>query len=156
MSKTSDGRASPPETAGVLDCPKCAELRVLYADAIALCHAAGLPKHSLLRTPITGPGQLGPCHCPPGVCQAPVIMGRQTPCLARPGQRRDEGSAVSDRPLIWRGDDAFCPECGAEVTTGMMAAFCPKRERCEFWPDDESSAAFLDWMAGRRASQEMF
>ena len=36
---------------------------------------------SLLRAPITGPGQFGPCHCPPDECKAPVIMGRQTPCL---------------------------------------------------------------------------
>ena len=36
---------------------------------------------SLLRAPITGPGQLGPCHCPPDECQAPVIMGQQTECL---------------------------------------------------------------------------
>lgn len=39
------------------------------------------PARSLLRPAITGPGQLGPCHCPPDVCQAPVIQGRQTPCL---------------------------------------------------------------------------
>ncbi len=36
-----------------------------------------------------------------------------------------------------------CTKCGAEVTTGMMAAFCPHKEACEFCPDDEESRAFL-------------
>lgn len=39
---------------------------------------------SLLRPAITGPGQLGPCHCPPDACQAPVIMGRQVACSRKP------------------------------------------------------------------------
>ncbi len=36
-----------------------------------------------------------------------------------------------------------CDKCGAEVSTGLMAAFCPKAEACEFWPDDESSQEFI-------------
>jgi hypothetical protein len=26
-----------------------------------------------------------------------------------------------------------CDKCGAEVTTGLMAAFCPQKEQCEFY-----------------------
>lgn len=36
---------------------------------------------SLLRKPVKHISELGPCHCPPDVCSAPVIMGVQTPCL---------------------------------------------------------------------------
>ena len=44
-----------------------------------------------------------------------------------------------------------CDTCGAEVTTGMMAAFCPRREGCEMWPKDATPAEvrFLDWIGGR-------
>ena len=55
----------------------------------------------LLRAPITGPGQLGPCHCPPDECQAPVIMGRQTPCLrAAPPAAPPEPAADADGLLV--------------------------------------------------------
>lgn len=37
--------------------------------------------NSLLRRPIKHISELGPCHCLPDHCSAPVIMGRQTPCL---------------------------------------------------------------------------
>lgn len=40
--------------------------------------------------------------------------------------------------------DPRCSVCGAEVTTGFMAAICPHRERCEFWPEDKESQKFLD------------
>jgi hypothetical protein len=33
-------------------------------------------------------------------------------------------------------DDPHCETCGAEITSGLMAAFCPRGERCEFWPRD--------------------
>ena len=26
-----------------------------------------------------------------------------------------------------------CDKCGAELTTGLMAAFCDKGKECEFW-----------------------
>lgn len=26
-----------------------------------------------------------------------------------------------------------CDKCGAEITTGLMAAFCPKAKECEFY-----------------------
>lgn len=41
-------------------------------------------------------------------------------------------------------DDPKCDRCGAPITTGAMAAICPHREKCEFWPDDEESQRFLD------------
>jgi len=39
--------------------------------------------------------------------------------------------------------DPKCDRCGATVTTGMMAVFCPRSEKCEFWPADESSQEFI-------------
>ena len=48
--------------------------------------------------------------------------------------------------------DPRCSRCGAEVTTGFMAAICPHRERCEFWPDDKESQDFLDSMGMRLSS----
>lgn len=26
-----------------------------------------------------------------------------------------------------------CGKCGAEMTTALMAAFCPAKRKCEFW-----------------------
>ena len=26
-----------------------------------------------------------------------------------------------------------CDKCGAEITTGLMAAYCPQGKECEFW-----------------------
>ena len=37
--------------------------------------------------------------------------------------------------------DPKCDKCGAEITTGMMAAFCDKREQCEFWPEPHETGA---------------
>ena len=42
--------------------------------------------------PITGPGQITECHCPPDKCEAPIVMGQQTPCLMDKG-----GSGMTDR-----------------------------------------------------------
>jgi hypothetical protein len=36
-----------------------------------------------------------------------------------------------------------CEKCGAPITTGMMAMICPHAEKCEFWPEDESSQEFV-------------
>jgi len=36
-----------------------------------------------------------------------------------------------------------CDTCGAPVTTGLMAVFCPRAEQCEFWPEDEQSQELL-------------
>jgi phage FluMu protein Com len=44
-----------------------------------------------------------------------------------------------------------CNKCGAPVTTGLMAAFCPKRKECEFWT--EGIEQFLDgWNETRAAT----
>jgi len=37
-----------------------------------------------------------------------------------------------------------CDTCGAEVTTGMMAVFCPRGRGCEFWTHDPQSDDFLN------------
>ena len=37
-----------------------------------------------------------------------------------------------------------CDVCGIEVTSGLMGAMCPFREKCEFWPEDKESQDFLD------------
>jgi hypothetical protein len=43
--------------------------------------AVGAADQSLLRPAISATNPLPPgCYCPPGTCQAPRIMGRQTPC----------------------------------------------------------------------------
>ena len=54
-------------------------------------------------------------------------------------------------------DIVRCDKCGAEVTTGMMAALCPAREACEFWPADADAETvqFLDWIGGRAESPEL-
>ena len=41
-------------------------------------------------------------------------------------------------------DDYKCEVCGIEVTSAMMGAMCPLREKCEFWPEDKASQDFLD------------
>lgn len=61
-------------------------LRRLHAERDALrAENDALKKQparfSLLRKPVKHISELGPCHCPPDVCSAPVIMGVQTPCL---------------------------------------------------------------------------
>lgn len=40
--------------------------------------------------------------------------------------------------------DPKCDKCGAEITTGLMAAFCPKGKECEFYDPavDEFMAEF--------------
>jgi hypothetical protein len=32
-----------------------------------------------------------------------------------------------------------CDQCGLEITTGMMAAYCPQAEQCEFWPATDNT-----------------
>ena len=31
-----------------------------------------------------------------------------------------------------------CDKCGAPITTGFMAVFCPQAEDCEFWVPEAS------------------
>ena len=38
---------------------------------------------SLLREPVKSIADLKECYCPPDKCGAPVIMGRQTPCIRK-------------------------------------------------------------------------
>ena len=32
--------------------------------------------------------------------------------------------------------DPCCDKCGHEITTGLMAAFCPRGRECEFWCEE--------------------
>ena len=32
----------------------------------------------------------------------------------------------------------LCDRCGAEITTGLMAVFCPLAEECEFWVPEQA------------------
>jgi hypothetical protein len=45
---------------------------------------------SLLREPIKSLSELKECYCPPDKCQAPIIMGRQTPCLREMAKLKEE------------------------------------------------------------------
>jgi len=37
-------------------------------------------------------------------------------------------------------EDPECPKCGAPITTGLMAVFCPLKQECEFWEPDLDEA----------------
>lgn len=39
-----------------------------------------------------------------------------------------------------------CDKCGAEITTGLMAVYCPRGRDCEFWTPavDEFMAEFRE------------
>ena len=38
-----------------------------------------------------------------------------------------------------------CSLCGAPVTTGLMAAFCPRFRQCEFYSPAVEEFIALDW-----------
>ena len=40
-------------------------------------------------------------------------------------------------------DGPRCDKCGVELTTGLMAVFCPKEADCEFWPDTPEGVKFI-------------
>jgi hypothetical protein len=42
--------------------------------------------------------------------------------------------------------DPKCETCGMEITTGLMAVFCPRNEKCQFWPEDKQSQDFIAFM----------
>lgn len=45
-------------------------------------------------------------------------------------------------------DDPKCYSCGAEITTGMMAVFCPRGRKCEFWCHEPELDEFLCELRG--------
>jgi uncharacterized Zn finger protein (UPF0148 family) len=51
-------------------------------------------------------------------------------------------------------DDMRCDKCGAPLTTAMMAVFCPAREKCEFWPEDEQGQQFILMLRGEDFSPD--
>jgi hypothetical protein len=61
--------------------------------------------------------------------------GDQSPYSYREVPGWEETTSVSAEPT--------CGKCGAVISTGFMALFCPEREQCEFWPDDKESQEFL-------------
>ena len=46
-----------------------------------------------------------------------------------------------------------CNNCGAPITSGLMAAMCPHCEKCEFWPDHEDGQEFMDELGMRQPAQ---
>jgi hypothetical protein len=52
-----------------------------------------------------------------------------------------EGTSMTDLDKL---DEPTCEKCGAPITTGLMAAFCPRGKDCEFWNPavDEFMAEF--------------
>lgn len=69
---------------------------IIYKLRAALAQPEQEPE-SLLRKPVKHISELGPCHCPPGRCSAPVIMGVQTMCLRNvPGPDTDLRGVRSD------------------------------------------------------------
>ena len=71
-------------------------------------------------------------------------MARQVGGRAQSLRRREEEMNNSD---------PRCETCGAEITTGLMAAFCPLAERCEFWTP-ESADVINELRASLRAELE--
>jgi hypothetical protein len=47
-------------------------------------------------------------------------------------------------------DDPMCERCGAPVTTGAMAVFCPRQD-CEFIPPE----GLPDWMQAWRDESQL-
>lgn len=48
-------------------------------------------------------------------------------------------AAVLDR----NDGEPRCDKCGVEITTGMMAVFCPLGTECEFYPKDAEGQEFI-------------
>lgn len=61
--------------------------RIRDLEAVAQQVAVPQVLESLLRKPVKHVSELGPCHCPPGICQAPVIMGQRAMCLRNIGSK---------------------------------------------------------------------
>jgi len=86
----------------------------------ALAQPERAPEY-LLRKPVKHISELGPCHCPPGRCSAPVIMGVQTMCLRDvPGPETDLRGVRSDTlnpapanaPILYSGAEESPPVFG--------------------------------------------
>lgn len=75
---------------------------------------------SLLRRPVKSITEVsaeipGGCYCPPDRCSAPVIMGRQTPCLRRAASAPEAAQPAGDR----------CPMCSGAGVVGSPGMPCP-------------------------------
>ena len=49
-------------------------------------------------------------------------------------------------------DDPKCDKCGAPITTGLMAVFCPYAEQCEFFVPEQ--AEFIKELRDKQLPQE--
>ena len=48
--------------------------------------------------------------------------------------------------------EPHCDKCGAPITTGLMAVFCPMAEQCEFWVPEQ--AEFLHELRASHAEKD--
>jgi len=66
--------------------------------------------------------------------------------------RRFNARGIPNHGLVSRIEfeyqDGWCLDCMELITTGFMAAVCPRGEQCALWPDDEDGAAFMREMKG--------
>jgi len=46
-----------------------------------------------------------------------------------------------------------CDTCGAPITTGLMAVFCPRKD-CEFMPPEGLPAEFQSWRDAIQAKRQ--
>lgn len=65
-------------------------------------------KGRLLKAPST---KAVGCYCPPNTCKAPIIMGRQTPCLRQSPtieqqiQQLEIAGWIAKTPTLWKSPD---------------------------------------------------
>lgn len=82
----------------------------LATQALAPQTTVASSSGSLLRQPVKSIAEVsktipGGCYCQPGTCQAPVVMGRQTPCLRIDATKGDEQLRKALQTAIWRLED---------------------------------------------------
>ncbi len=145
-------------------------------------HPPAQPAQSLLRKPVSSIMEIsatipGGCYCPPDRCGAPVIMGRQTPCLrrddtaAQPAQtfeqawaeKEADGYRYGKEPLanVRLGWDMAC-KAGASpqpcACNASLRAAQPKREPQPMLTDAQIDAAWsaLGSFTERRADNRLF
>lgn len=102
------GNCPPPHP--MTDAGLLAYHRALAIQALAPQTTVASSSGSLLRQPVKSIADVsktipGGCYCQPGTCQAPVVMGRQTPCLRTDTTKGDEQLRKALQTAIWRLED---------------------------------------------------
>lgn len=89
-------------------------------------------RKSLLRPAISTADQLPPgCYCPPDKCQAPAIMGRQTPCR-RKFAAPDRAPSTAPTGRLTKGEAAAIRRLALDLeTTGRITALSEGQEKAE-------------------------